>query len=390
TSAAAERVLRETGLDDARFDSIEAALFALVYGDRVNRAARFCARLADQAAARRAPAWQARLAAIQAEIALRQGDAKAAERHSRSALAHLSPRAWGVAAGALIATLVLARVATGRPEAAAEQLTRPIPEALFETRFGLLYRYARGQYQLTRGRPATAVEDFRACGRQMRAWGIDLPAFVPWRGAAAAGYLLVKAHQTARKLMEEQLARPGADGSRTYGVSMRQLAAVSDVRDRPGLLRKAVESLQAAGDRLELAHALADLSRAHHALGEPSRARAMAHHALKLARECHAEPLARALLSWHAEAAPEGPQSPVAPAEDETSLLSEAERRVAELVSMGHTNREVARSLHITVSTVEQHLTRVYRKLNINGRNDLSMYLGLRSTGSGPQRAVSR
>ena len=38
---------------------------------------------------------------------------------------------------------------------------------------------------------------------------------------------------------------------------------------------------------------------------------------------------------------------------------------MAALAAQGSTNREIAAELYITVSTVEQHLTRVYRKLNI-------------------------
>ena len=52
-------------------------------------------------------------------------------------------------------------------------------------------------------------------------------------------------------------------------------------------------------------------------------------------------------------------------------VLSEAERRVAKLAALGHTNREISQTLYITVSTVEQHLTRVYRKLGITRRTDL-------------------
>jgi DNA-binding CsgD family transcriptional regulator len=51
--------------------------------------------------------------------------------------------------------------------------------------------------------------------------------------------------------------------------------------------------------------------------------------------------------------------------------LSDAERRVASLAAQGCTNRQIARKLFVTVSTVEQHLTRVYRKLRINSRSDL-------------------
>lgn len=52
--------------------------------------------------------------------------------------------------------------------------------------------------------------------------------------------------------------------------------------------------------------------------------------------------------------------------------LSRAERGVAMLVGMGYTNREISRELHITVSTVGQHLTRIYRKLGIRTRAELA------------------
>ena len=43
----------------------------------------------------------------------------------------------------------------------------------------------------------------------------------------------------------------------------------------------------------------------------------------------------------------------------------------AELAALGSSNREIARKLHVTVSTVEQHLTRIYRKLHIKRRSEL-------------------
>lgn len=56
--------------------------------------------------------------------------------------------------------------------------------------------------------------------------------------------------------------------------------------------------------------------------------------------------------------------------------LSGAERRVADLAATGHRNREISKLLHITVSTVEQHLTRVYRKLRVPNRAALRAKLG--------------
>lgn len=44
---------------------------------------------------------------------------------------------------------------------------------------------------------------------------------------------------------------------------------------------------------------------------------------------------------------------------------------MAALAACGATNREISERLHITMSTVEQHLTRVYRKLDVSGRREL-------------------
>jgi DNA-binding CsgD family transcriptional regulator len=57
---------------------------------------------------------------------------------------------------------------------------------------------------------------------------------------------------------------------------------------------------------------------------------------------------------------------------DLSYALSDAELRVASLAALGYTNREISGELRITVSTVEQHLTRTYRKLAVKGRNKLA------------------
>jgi DNA-binding CsgD family transcriptional regulator len=56
--------------------------------------------------------------------------------------------------------------------------------------------------------------------------------------------------------------------------------------------------------------------------------------------------------------------------------LTDAERRVAVLAARGSTNRAIAARLYVTTSTVEQHLTRVYRKLSVKSRADLAGLVG--------------
>jgi DNA-binding NarL/FixJ family response regulator len=52
--------------------------------------------------------------------------------------------------------------------------------------------------------------------------------------------------------------------------------------------------------------------------------------------------------------------------------LTETERRIAELVAEGLSNKEVAARLFVTVRTVEANLTKVYAKLGIRSRTELA------------------
>ena len=58
-----------------------------------------------------------------------------------------------------------------------------------------------------------------------------------------------------------------------------------------------------------------------------------------------------------------------------TGELTPVERRVAELVAAGNTNREVAAALFLSIRTVEGHLSRVYGKLGVRSRVELTRKL---------------
>ena len=55
-----------------------------------------------------------------------------------------------------------------------------------------------------------------------------------------------------------------------------------------------------------------------------------------------------------------------------SDALTEAERRIATLVAEGKTNREVAAALFVTEHSVENALTRIYRKLDVRSRAELA------------------
>ena len=58
-----------------------------------------------------------------------------------------------------------------------------------------------------------------------------------------------------------------------------------------------------------------------------------------------------------------------------TEELTQAEQRVATLAAQGRTNKEIAAELFIGVGTVETHLSRVYRKLGLRSRSELTRHL---------------
>ncbi|GAA5071921.1 DNA-binding CsgD family transcriptional regulator [Thermocatellispora tengchongensis] len=363
-AGAVERVLRGSRPDEMSMDTVENALLALTYGGHPERAEPWCDRFAEDAATRNAPGRRARLAAIRAEIALRRGDLPAAERHAAHALEIIPIPSWGVAVGAPLATLVLAATAMGRYEVGGDHLDRPVPDAMFHTRYGLHYLHARAAYELATGHLALALRDFELCGELMERWGLDVPGLVPWRAGAAETLLRMGRHRQARRLIEDQLARCSG-APRVQGMTLRLRAAAGEPRHRAAPLRQAADLLQSSGgDRYELARVLADLSAALQEAGESRRAGMIARRARALAEECAAEPLTRTLAT--------PPPRPLEPGPSRAdALLSEAERRVAALAAIGYTNREIADRLYVTVSTVEAHLTRTYRKLNIKRRAGL-------------------
>jgi len=54
--------------------------------------------------------------------------------------------------------------------------------------------------------------------------------------------------------------------------------------------------------------------------------------------------------------------------------LSDREREVLALIAQGHTNPEIAASLHISVHTVQTHRGHIMEKLNLHSRGELLKY----------------
>ncbi|MGP9017975.1 AAA family ATPase [Streptomyces sp. BR1] len=366
-------VLQRFHLNDGTLQPLVFALLALVYAGRLDIALAWCERLLDECAARNAPTWQAALGVVRAEIALRRGDLPGAASQARQAMDRISTQSWGVGVALPLAIRIEAALHMGNHEEAMALLEQPVPEAMFDTLPGLQYLRARGRCHLATGRYHAALRDFLICGELMQSWDMDAVRLLPWRLDAAEAWLALGKPERAREYVEEQTRREGGDvGNRPHGSLLLLLARTGgDLKYRLKRLTEAVETLEEGEDRLQLATALGELGRGYRATGDFNRARMLVRRAWHIAKSCGAEPLCQQFMPGQGDGEPPAQGGREAEPAKETEVLSEAETRVALLAARGHTNREIATKLYVTVSTVEQHLTRIYRKLAVKRRRDL-------------------
>ncbi|WP_410604778.1 helix-turn-helix transcriptional regulator [Amycolatopsis sp. lyj-90] len=240
---------------------------------------------------------------------------------------------------------------------------------------------ARGVLREAAGRQQSAYEDFTAAGRVLVEWGVTNPAVIGWRSQAALCAAATERRSLARSLADDELLQARRWGtSHAIGSSLRAAALVSeDGRD--------IEMLTAAIGHLRRARARGTLLRTSYELGlksalagrvEESRA------ALEEARETARYLGSRVWVDRVDEASRRWVVTSAG------KRLTTREREVLSLAQVGLGNREVAERLRLANSTVEFHLSNIYRKLGISGRNELRSILFPVSTDQTPRSVGDR
>jgi DNA-binding CsgD family transcriptional regulator len=145
-------------------------------------------------------------------------------------------------------------------------------------------------------------------------------------------------------------------------------AAAGDLDTAAEHARRAVEAHAASPLRPELARSLLIQGR----IERRRKARKQSRAALRQARDLAAE-MGHGPLQAEIER-----ELPVVAAARFDTELTAAERRVADLIAAGATNRAAAAALFVSVRTVETHVASIYRKLGVRTRAELTNALSPR------------
>ena len=309
-----------------------------------------------------------------AQPLLWRGDLVEAEEQAREALALAEE--WGTSArfsGHAAAFLADALMEQGKLGEAAAVLNGSVSEdALPQMVRQLFLRDSHARLHVLRGDAARGAEELLAAGRDFEAVGSRNPAFIAWRASAALAKLQLGEREEALRLAGDNLDLARTWGApRALGAALRVVGRIEDGDRGLALLEEAVEVLSDSPAKLEHAKARFELGAALRRKNRLAEAREHLRHAVELATLCRASTLVeRAATELLATGA-----RPRRIALSGVDSLTPSERRVAELAANGPTNREIAEELFVTQRTVEDHLTSVYRKLEISSRSQLAAAL---------------
>jgi DNA-binding CsgD family transcriptional regulator len=345
------------------------ALAALALSDDYEASMQGLDAIIAQARRRGVALTVANVSALRALVSWRKGDLNSAEADAQAAI-ELAPDLLGVEYVVLaVATAVLAGLDRDEsPESLRQLIDRN--GLRYDTEFlpSSQLRFASGVLRAAAGNHEAAVEELLSCELEHPTFGGENPAVVPWRSAAALSLAELGRHEEARALVAEEVRRARVFGAlRPIGIALRVQALVGPPEERWDGLQAALAAAAQSGARLEHARVLLDVGAMIRASGQRAAAREPLLEALTLASRCGALTLERRA---RAELAAIGVRSGAGDRGGADSLTP-SERRVVELAAAGGTNREIAQTLFVTEKTVETHLGRAFRKLNVSSRRQL-------------------
>jgi DNA-binding CsgD family transcriptional regulator len=205
------------------------------------------------------------------------------------------------------------------------------------------------------------------CGERLVRAGYQNPIAIPWRIWGTKACVQLGEFGAARQLANEAVEHAGQWGTaRAIGSALHALGTATKGQEGLASLQQAVEVLAGSPARLDLVQALIDLGITQHEQGLHREARATLRRALEMAERCGAGDVVTTIQQLLPHTGARRASQPATG----LAALTESELRVAELATRW-SNRRIAEELHLTLRTVETHLSATYRKLGIAGRPEL-------------------
>ncbi len=260
----------------------------------------------------------------------------------------------------------------GRVEAARSAATESleIAESLSDSLFALQSRTVLGFLALSAGDPETADQQLRELPAWLEFHGWAEPTDFAWVNAIEAMIAIGELGEAQACLERyEQLARR-SDSPWALATAARSRGLIAAAEGEADTACAALDRALAEHDRM-------------HCPFERGRTLLAVGHARRRARQKHLarEALEQALDEfdqlgarlWANQARDE--LARISGRRPATGELTATETELAALAAEGLANKEIAAALHMSVHTVEGHLTRIYRKLDIRSRAALARRL---------------
>ena len=308
------------------------------------------------------------ISALRANIVLRRGDLPAAQSDTITAI-ELAPHLLGAEfVGLPVSAAVLAGLDRDEsPDSLRLLIDRTGVRYDAELMPYALLRYASGVLRAAAGNHEAAIEELRGCAFDHPAFGGENPTMLPWRSAAALSLAELAHHGDARTLAADEVRR-----AQSFGAPRDWHCAARPGPRRPSGRsgKRARRGARGAGAFGAPAGACARVRRPRRNIARRGTAdrgpRASARRA-RAGRPLRCENPRASTAGLARGSRPPTPEH----RPHRVGLADPSERRVVELAAAGGTNREIAQTLFVTEKTVETHLGRAFRKLNISSRRKL-------------------
>ncbi len=222
---------------------------------------------------------------------------------------------------------------------------------------------SRSTVELSLGNDEAALAYLDRTAVLIERLGLVEPEYFPWQGDHLEALIRGGRREEAAE-RAAHLAKLGNDGERRWatGIASRVNAQLTSDRDEAhSSFEHSLASFESLGMPFEVARTLL-------ARGAPRDLADARRLFLRLGASVWAEASSQ---SW------DGKERRTTLAAEEHSQrllaqLSPAERNVALSVAAGHTNREIAAELHLSVKTVDHYLQQAYRWLGLRNRTELA------------------